>query len=103
MLQLVQPAIVAALGHIRSTTLDKFKEAFEKALNGGEAFSTASNNCIRVLIHSLKLLSVMAVIRLEDDDDDDDNDNIEKTLAVALVDSSSSSSKDRSSQQFFKH
>ncbi|KAK7261718.1 hypothetical protein RIF29_28036 [Crotalaria pallida] len=263
MLQLVQPAFQSALGHIRSSTLDKFKEAFEKALNEGEAFSTAANNCIasymaqfdeasadvvievanwdtskvreklqrdidahvasvhsakmseltssyeeklkmalsgpidalldganndtwpsirrllsretksavsgfsaeltrfdmdeqtrknlilnlenyargvveakareeasRVLIHmkdrfttvfsrdsdsmprvwtgdediraitktarisSLKLLSVMAVIRLDDDDDDDDN--IEKTLAVALVDSSSSSSRDRS-------
>lgn len=41
----------------------------------------------------MKLLSVMAVIRLEDDDD---NDIVEKTLAVALADSSSSSGKDRS-------
>ncbi|XLU69810.1 hypothetical protein S245_028863, partial [Arachis hypogaea] len=41
---------------------------------------------------SLKLLSVMAVIRL----DDGDTDNIEKTLAVALIDSSSSNVTDRS-------
>ena len=43
-------------------------------------------------LQSLKLLSVMAAIRL----DDDDTDNIEKTLAVALVDSSSSAVNDRS-------
>ena len=30
------------LGHLRSGTLEKFKGAFEKALNGGEGFSTAS-------------------------------------------------------------
>jgi len=33
------------LGHIRSGTLDKFKEAFDKALNGGEGFSVAAKNC----------------------------------------------------------
>ena len=42
-------------------------------------------------MQSLKLLSVMAVIRL---DDDDDADNIERILAVALMDSSNSG-KDR--------
>ena len=43
-------------------------------------------------LQSLKLLSVMAAIRL----DDDDTDNIEKVLAVALVDSSPSSNATRS-------
>ncbi|ESW07547.1 hypothetical protein PHAVU_010G139100 [Phaseolus vulgaris] len=43
--QLVQPAFQSALGHIRSGTLDKFKVAFDKALNGGEGFSVAANNC----------------------------------------------------------
>ena len=33
------------LGHLRSGTLEKFKEAFEKALNGGDAFSVAACNC----------------------------------------------------------
>ncbi|KAI5336838.1 hypothetical protein L3X38_016107 [Prunus dulcis] len=45
LLQLVQPAFQALLGHIRSGSLDKFKEAFDKALNGGEAFSVAACNC----------------------------------------------------------
>ncbi|KAI4330680.1 hypothetical protein MLD38_028942 [Melastoma candidum] len=45
LLQLVQPAFHSVLGHIRSGTLDKFKEAFEKALNGGEDFSSAAHNC----------------------------------------------------------
>ncbi|KHN30045.1 Protein ROOT HAIR DEFECTIVE 3 like 1, partial [Glycine soja] len=44
--QLVQPTFQIALGHIRSGILDKFKEAFDKALNGGEGFSSAANKCI---------------------------------------------------------
>ena len=35
------------LRHIRSRTLDKFKEAFDKALKGGDGFSVVANNCIR--------------------------------------------------------
>ncbi|PPD88628.1 hypothetical protein GOBAR_DD14467 [Gossypium barbadense] len=45
LLQLAQPAHQAILGHLRSGTLEKFKEAFEKALNGGEKFSVAARNC----------------------------------------------------------
>ncbi|EOY27138.1 Root hair defective 3 GTP-binding protein (RHD3) isoform 3 [Theobroma cacao] len=45
LLQLVQPAYQSMLGHLRSGTLQKFKEAFEKALNGGEGFSMAARNC----------------------------------------------------------
>lgn len=33
------------LGHLRSGNLEKFKDAFEKALNGGEGFSVAAHNC----------------------------------------------------------
>ncbi|KAK7402264.1 hypothetical protein VNO78_14390 [Psophocarpus tetragonolobus] len=44
--QLVQPTFQIALGHIRSEILDKFKEAFDKALNGGEGFSSATNKCV---------------------------------------------------------
>ncbi|RDX65384.1 Protein ROOT HAIR DEFECTIVE 3-like 1, partial [Mucuna pruriens] len=44
--QLVQPAFQIALGHLRSGILDKFKEAFDKALNGGEGFSSAANKCV---------------------------------------------------------
>ncbi|KAF2323552.1 hypothetical protein GH714_036065 [Hevea brasiliensis] len=42
---LVQPAYQSMLGHIRSGTLDKFKEALDKALNAGEGFSLASCTC----------------------------------------------------------
>ena len=42
----MQPTFQIALGHVRSGTLEKFKEAFEKALNGGDEFSAAANNCI---------------------------------------------------------
>ncbi|KAJ6942288.1 protein ROOT HAIR DEFECTIVE 3-like isoform X2 [Populus alba x Populus x berolinensis] len=45
LLQLVQPAHQSMLGHIRSGTLEKFKEAFDKALNAGEGFSLAAQTC----------------------------------------------------------
>ncbi|KAJ7951632.1 Protein ROOT HAIR DEFECTIVE 3-like [Quillaja saponaria] len=45
LLQLVHPAFQSMLGHIRSGALEKFKEAFDKALNGGEGFSAAAYNC----------------------------------------------------------
>ncbi|XP_052305077.1 protein ROOT HAIR DEFECTIVE 3 isoform X1 [Populus trichocarpa] len=45
LLQLVQPAHQSMLGHIRSGTLENFKEAFEKALNAGEGFSLAAVAC----------------------------------------------------------
>ncbi|KAF5727860.1 Root hair defective 3 GTP-binding protein (RHD3) isoform 2 [Tripterygium wilfordii] len=45
LLQLVQPAFQTMLGHVRSGTLEKFKEAFDKALNGGEGFSLAARQC----------------------------------------------------------
>ncbi|GAB2221871.1 hypothetical protein Droror1_Dr00013063 [Drosera rotundifolia] len=34
----VEPAFQAILGHLRSGTIDKFKEAFDKALNGNKIF-----------------------------------------------------------------
>ncbi|KAJ6394711.1 hypothetical protein OIU77_023837, partial [Salix suchowensis] len=40
-----QPAHQSMLGHIRSRTLENFKEAFEKALNAGEGFSLAAVTC----------------------------------------------------------
>lgn len=33
------------MGHIRSGTVEKFKEAFDKALKGGEGFYAASHRC----------------------------------------------------------
>ncbi|KAL8171645.1 hypothetical protein V2J09_023449 [Rumex salicifolius] len=45
LLQLVQPAFQAILGHLRSLTLEKFKDAFEKALKEGEGFSAAAVRC----------------------------------------------------------
>lgn len=38
------------LGHIRSGTLDKFKEAFDKALKGGEGFSVAAHSCTKIFM-----------------------------------------------------
>lgn len=35
------------LGHVRSGALDKFKEAFNNALNEGKGFSAASRDCAK--------------------------------------------------------
>ncbi|KAK6911892.1 Sey1/RHD3-like, three-helix bundle domain [Dillenia turbinata] len=45
LLQLIHPAYQSMLGHLRSEALEKFKEAFEKALNVGEGFSAAAHAC----------------------------------------------------------
>ncbi|GMQ07363.1 hypothetical protein CsSME_00051581 [Camellia sinensis var. sinensis] len=42
---LVHPAYQSMLGHIRSGTLDRFKDAFHKALNRGDEFSVAACDC----------------------------------------------------------
>ncbi|XP_074312775.1 protein ROOT HAIR DEFECTIVE 3-like isoform X2 [Silene latifolia] len=42
LLQLVQPAFQSILRHLRSGSLEKFKEAFEKALKNRERFSDAA-------------------------------------------------------------
>lgn len=47
LLQHVQPAYLSMLGHIRSGTMLKFKEAFEKALDEGESFSNAASSCTK--------------------------------------------------------
>lgn len=33
------------VGHLRSGTLDKFKEAFDNALNRGQGFAVAARDC----------------------------------------------------------
>lgn len=38
------------LGHIRSDTLNKFKEAFDKALSEGKKFAVAANDCTESLM-----------------------------------------------------
>ncbi|KAL5544738.1 hypothetical protein UlMin_008522 [Ulmus minor] len=45
LLQLVQPAFQDLLGHLRSGTLDKFKEAFDKAMDSGEGFAAVAREC----------------------------------------------------------
>ncbi|GFP85689.1 protein root hair defective 3 [Phtheirospermum japonicum] len=47
LLQLVQPAYQFMLGHIRSGTLERFKEAFESALSEGKGFAIAARDCTK--------------------------------------------------------
>ncbi|KAJ3671153.1 hypothetical protein LUZ60_008579 [Juncus effusus] len=42
LLQLVNPAYQAMIGHIRAKTLDSFKDSFEKSLEKGEGFAIAA-------------------------------------------------------------
>ncbi|KZV58800.1 protein ROOT HAIR DEFECTIVE 3 [Dorcoceras hygrometricum] len=50
LLQLVQPAYQFMLGHIRSETLEKFKEAFDSALNEGQGFAVAARDCSKFFL-----------------------------------------------------
>ncbi|KAL0908035.1 hypothetical protein M5K25_022500 [Dendrobium thyrsiflorum] len=50
LLQFVQPAYNSMLGHLRSKTLEDFKARFEKALESGEGFSAAANDCTQSLM-----------------------------------------------------
>ncbi|EYU45854.1 hypothetical protein ABFS82_04G096500 [Erythranthe guttata] len=45
LLQLVQPAYQFMLGHIRSGTFDRFKEAFQNSLKEGKGFAVAARDC----------------------------------------------------------
>lgn len=45
LMQLVQPTFQDLLGHLRSGALENFKDAFEKALNAGEGFSSSADVC----------------------------------------------------------
>jgi hypothetical protein len=38
------------LGHLRTKTLDAFKDAFEKALKRGDAFAVASHECTEAFL-----------------------------------------------------
>ncbi|KAF3785806.1 ROOT HAIR DEFECTIVE 3 protein [Nymphaea thermarum] len=44
-LHLVYPAYQSVLGHLRSRTLDNFKIVFDQALQQGEGFAVAAENC----------------------------------------------------------
>ncbi|GAB2293387.1 Cell wall protein rhd3 [Dionaea muscipula] len=50
LLHRVQPTFQSILGHLRSGTLDKFKDAFDKALSSGEGFSSAAYGCTQSLM-----------------------------------------------------
>ncbi|WOK99173.1 protein ROOT HAIR DEFECTIVE 3 [Canna indica] len=50
LLELVHPAYQSMLGHIRTRTLDEFKEALEKALEKGEGFAVAARDCTQSFI-----------------------------------------------------
>ncbi|KAG9132048.1 hypothetical protein Leryth_017822 [Lithospermum erythrorhizon] len=45
LLQLVQPAYLSMLGHLRAGTLGKFKEVFDDELNKGKGFALAAREC----------------------------------------------------------
>ncbi|KAG8388390.1 hypothetical protein BUALT_Bualt02G0120900 [Buddleja alternifolia] len=62
LLQLVQPAYQFMLGHIRSGTLDRFKEAFDSALNGGKGFAVAARDCTEYFMSQFDEASADVVI-----------------------------------------
>ncbi|XP_057978446.1 protein ROOT HAIR DEFECTIVE 3 isoform X2 [Malania oleifera] len=63
LLQHVQPAYLSLVGHIRSGTFDKFKEAFDKALNGGEGFSVTASSCTQLFMSQFDEKCADAIIK----------------------------------------
>ncbi|KAL3512139.1 hypothetical protein ACH5RR_024856 [Cinchona calisaya] len=60
LLQLVQPAFQLMLGHIWSGTLERFKEAFNDALNGGKGFAITARRCTETSISQLGVVEAKA-------------------------------------------
>ncbi|XP_048432984.1 protein ROOT HAIR DEFECTIVE 3-like isoform X2 [Pyrus x bretschneideri] len=85
LLQLVQPAFQALLGHIRSGTLDKFKEAFDKALSGGEGFSAAAHNCSESFMAQFDEGCSDAVITLANWDTSKVRDKIKRDIEAHIA------------------
>lgn len=52
------------LGHIRSGTFDKFKEAFDSALNEGKGFAAAARGCTEYFMSQFNEQSAGTVIAL---------------------------------------
>lgn len=53
------------LGHIRTGTLDKFKEGFNNALNEGKNFSTAAADCTKLFMSQFDEASAGTVIDIQ--------------------------------------
>ncbi|KZV51416.1 hypothetical protein F511_20580 [Dorcoceras hygrometricum] len=58
LLQLVHPAYQFMLGHIRSGTFNKFKEAFATALNEGKGFAVTARDCTKFFMSQFEKASV---------------------------------------------
>ncbi|XP_075492309.1 protein ROOT HAIR DEFECTIVE 3-like isoform X1 [Primulina tabacum] len=64
LLQLVHPAYQFMLGHIRSGTLYRFKEAFASALNGGKGFAVSARDCTEFFMSQFDKATADADINL---------------------------------------
>lgn len=50
------------LGHIRSETLEKFKEAFDSALNEGKGFAVAARDCSKFFVSQFDKAAAGSII-----------------------------------------
>ncbi|XP_047310935.1 protein ROOT HAIR DEFECTIVE 3-like [Impatiens glandulifera] len=80
LLQLVQPAYQSMLGHIRSQTLENFKETLDKALAGGEGFSVAARSCAESFIIQFDERCADATIKQADWDSSRMRDKLQRDI-----------------------
>ncbi|OMO49314.1 Root hair defective 3 GTP-binding protein [Corchorus olitorius] len=80
LLQLAQPAYQTMLGHLRSGTLEQFKEAFEKALSAGEGFSVAAHNCTESFMAKFDERAADAVVELANWDSSKVRDKLHRDI-----------------------
>ncbi|CAM8957342.1 unnamed protein product [Rhodiola kirilowii] len=85
LLQLVQPAFQAMLGHIRSETLDMFKAALEKAITNGEGFSVAAENCATFFMDQFNERCKDTVIELANWDTSKVRDKLQRDIEAHVA------------------
>ncbi|XP_068652161.1 protein ROOT HAIR DEFECTIVE 3-like [Aristolochia californica] len=85
LLHVVHPAYQSQLSHLRSRTLDNFKEAFDKALNKGEGFAVAAHDCTLSLISTFDEGCAGATIQLANWDPSKVRDKLRRDIDAHVV------------------
>ncbi|KAG9455655.1 hypothetical protein H6P81_000163 [Aristolochia fimbriata] len=85
LLHVVHPAYQSQLSHLRSRTLDYFREAFDKALNKGEGFALAARDCTQSFMSDFDERCADATIQLANWDSSKVRDKLRRDIDAHVV------------------
>ncbi|CAI9114324.1 OLC1v1015027C1 [Oldenlandia corymbosa var. corymbosa] len=85
LLQLVQPAYQLMLGHIRSGTLERFKEAFDAASSGGKGFAVAARECTENFMSHFDEACADAIIEQANWDSSDKRGKLQRDIDAHIA------------------